>query len=277
MKTKIMKHPPFRVHSHMFFIVGAAFIFFLVCAAVYADDINRRDDGDGLGDESSTKSASSGSGHVCAECKPFYAAPSGRPERTTSEHAKDAEVAAVELDLSSGAKSRAKQGSTSAPAFRCPETAPVTEALTGAGLINLFVSLEIVTVEKAMEACSSLPREPILNIPAGDGAFRFLRPLAAGMAGPDVRELQRFLNTHGFVLSKEGMGSPGNETEVFGDLTVDALKRYQAAYSAEILDPEGLSAPSGVFGPRSINKANKILAADVRTRPSDARGPSALK
>ena len=153
-------------------------------------------------------------------------------------------------------------------AFRCPETTPGTEALTGAGLINLFVSLGIVTVEKAMEACRSLPREPISGIPTGDGAFRFLRPLAEGMAGPDVRELQRFLNAQGFPLSQEGSGSPGNETEVFGDLTVDAVKRYQATYSSEILDPEGLSAPSGVFGLSSIKKANEILLAQIRSPKS---------
>jgi Putative peptidoglycan binding domain len=277
MRTMINKYAPFLFHPHVLSIVGAAFLPFLLGAAVYAEDINNRSDrGSILGDRLSTNRASAGSSHSCLECKPGYAA-SGEYDRMASGGTEDAEVAAMELDLSSGATGRAKEGSTSTPAFRCPETTPVTEALTGAGLINLFVSLGIVTVEKAMEACRSLARETISSIPTGDGAFRFSRPLAEGMAGPDVRELQRFLNAQGFALSEEGSGSPGNETEVFGDLTVDAVKRYQATYSAEILDPEGLSAPSGVFGPSSIKKANEILSARKYARPRDGHRPSALK
>jgi hypothetical protein len=42
-------------------------------------------------------------------------------------------------------------------------------------------------------------------------------------------------------------------------LTVEAVKRYQKTYAAEILDPEGLSSPSGIFGPSSVRKANRLL------------------
>ena len=41
--------------------------------------------------------------------------------------------------------------------------------------------------------------------------------------------------------------------------TVEAVKRYQKTYAAEILDPEGLSSPSGIFGPSSVKKANRLL------------------
>ena len=72
------------------------------------------------------------------------------------------------------------------------------------------------------------------------------------MRSDEVRRLQQFLNTHGFVLaSGTELGAPGYETDLFGLLTEDAVKRFQAAYAAEILAPVGLTAPSGFFGPSS--------------------------
>lgn len=170
------------------------------------------------------------------------------------------DVAAIELDLSADIRESVTERSNAGAAFRCPETAPVAGALTGPGLINMLFSLGMVTVEKARVACDALARGSRSGANAQDGArFRFSRPLSQGMDGPDVRELQRFLNTQGFVLSEQGGGSPGNETNFFGTLTVEAVKRYQKTYAAEILDPKGLSAPSGIFGPSSIRKANKLL------------------
>jgi peptidoglycan hydrolase-like protein with peptidoglycan-binding domain len=118
----------------------------------------------------------------------------------------------------------------------------------------------MVPAEKARLACDALAKEDGARAHKQDeAAFRFSRTLSKGMAGPDVRELQRFLNGHGFVVSGEGDGSPGNETDAFGALTVEAVRRYQKAYAAEILDPEGLSSPSGIFGPSSVRKANRLL------------------
>lgn len=249
-------------------LVGASFLSFLPCAAVYAEGVNNgSDQGSILGNHLSTSGAWAGSNHFCVECKLGHAASSGGKDRYEHEgmgggSAGYREVAATELDLSSGATTPATERSTSTTAFRCPDATPVTGALTGAGLINLFVSLGMVTTEKARAACVALARETRSSTPAQDGAsFRFSRPLSKGMAGPDVRELQRFLNAQGFVLSEEGDGSPGNETDLYGALTVDAVKRYQRTYSAEILDPEGLSAPSGIFGPSSIKKANELMSA----------------
>ena len=79
------------------------------------------------------------------------------------------------------------------------------------------------------------------------------------MRSEEVRRLQQFLNTHGFALTTDGLGAPGNETDLFGLLTEDAVKRFQAAYAAEILTPVGLTSPSGFFGPSSIRQANALL------------------
>ena len=53
---------------------------------------------------------------------------------------------------------------------------------------------------------------------------------------------------------------PAVETDLFGLLTEDAVKRFQATYAAGILVPVGLTAPSGFWGPSSIKKANALLS-----------------
>jgi peptidoglycan hydrolase-like protein with peptidoglycan-binding domain len=54
---------------------------------------------------------------------------------------------------------------------------------------------------------------------------------------PDVKRLQIFLNTHGFPVSSDGPGSPGNEVEHFGPSTKVALEKFQKAHSMEITMP----------------------------------------
>lgn len=44
-----------------------------------------------------------------------------------------------------------------------------------------------------------------------------------------VKDLQVRLNKLGFFISKTGAGSPGNETDNFGKLTENAVKRFQTA------------------------------------------------
>ncbi len=76
----------------------------------------------------------------------------------------------------------------------------------------------------------------------------FYRDLQVGDVGEDVRSLQKYLNTHGFVISSVGIGSPGNETTTFGPATRSALIQFQQS--------KGISPASGYFGPltRSLMK-----------------------
>jgi hypothetical protein len=57
----------------------------------------------------------------------------------------------------------------------------------------------------------------------------------------DVEMLQKYLNAKGFVLSQNGVGSPGNETEKFGALTWKELEAFQESV--------GIVPASGYFGP----------------------------
>lgn len=150
---------------------------------------------------------------------------------------------------------------TSSTPFRCAETGAVTGELSGAGLVNLLVSLGIIPSGKAKTACDALMSEASTPMGASADSFRFTVPLRKGERSPEVRRLQQFLNTHGFaVASGNELGAAGHETDLFGLLTEDAVKRFQAAYAAEILAPVGLTTSSGFFGPSSMKKANALLS-----------------
>lgn len=76
---------------------------------------------------------------------------------------------------------------------------------------------------------------------ARDLSSVFTRTLRFGAKGDDVKALEVYLNSHGFVIAAHGRGSPGNETNTFGSLTRLALMKFQAAH--------GISPASGIFGP----------------------------
>ena len=81
-------------------------------------------------------------------------------------------------------------------------------------------------------------------------SFTFIRDLTIGSIGNDVKQLQEFLNTHGFVIAKTGPGSSGNETTIFGKLTKTALIKFQKA--------NNISPAVGYFGPKTRLKINEL-------------------
>jgi hypothetical protein len=103
---------------------------------------------------------------------------------------------------------------------------------------------------------------PQQNIPASvvpKSGQSFTRTLKLGMTGADVKQLQIFLNTQGFTVAKKGAGSPGHETTTFGPATKAALMKFQLAHKKEILDPQGLKSPTGVFAAGSMKVVNAIV------------------
>ncbi len=71
----------------------------------------------------------------------------------------------------------------------------------------------------------------------------FPRDLDVDYMGLDVRVLQTFLNTHGFPVASSGMGSPGEETDYFGERTRLALAAFQETHH--------ISPAAGYFGPKT--------------------------
>ncbi len=100
-----------------------------------------------------------------------------------------------------------------------------------------------------------LPQAPVPTSPIP----QFTKALILGMTDPSVKNLQIFLNTHGFPLAKTGLGSPGKETNFFGALTKLAVIRFQEAHAKEILVPQGLIKGTGFFGIGTRTLVNAIL------------------
>ena len=79
----------------------------------------------------------------------------------------------------------------------------------------------------------------------------FVNDLKLGMTHPDVKRLQVFLNTHQCIVSTSGNGSPGNETDYFGEKTRLALVKFQKL--------NGIQPAVGYFGSITRAKVNSIL------------------
>ena len=60
--------------------------------------------------------------------------------------------------------------------------------------------------------------------------------LHLGSVGNGVQQLQTILNYFGTFLAPTGAGSPGNETQYFGQRTFNALKNFQKTFGLEKVD-----------------------------------------
>lgn len=87
-----------------------------------------------------------------------------------------------------------------------------------------------------------------MNAAAGAVSGLFTKDLRHGTVSNDVKLLQKFLNAHGYTISKSGAGSPGKETNVFGLATKDAVVRFQKANS--------IKPANGSFGPLTRKAVN---------------------
>ncbi len=106
----------------------------------------------------------------------------------------------------------------------------VTSIKTQKDFIAFLVSVGIISQESSQKA------EALIK----SFSNTFTRNLSVGVTGDDVKELQKYLNSKGFLVSKQGTGSLGKETNLFGPSTKQALARFQSYY--------GLPA-TGYFGP----------------------------
>ena len=80
-------------------------------------------------------------------------------------------------------------------------------------------------------------------------APQFTRDLPFGVVHPDVKRLQKYLNSKGFTVARTGAGSVGKETEFFGVLTKVALSQFQKT--------NGITPAVGYFGPITRDYINK--------------------
>lgn len=67
----------------------------------------------------------------------------------------------------------------------------------------------------------------------------FTRNLKVGDIGADVKRLQQFLNSNGYIVSTSGPGSIGQETTKYGTFTKNVLKKYQSDHVDIKTKPDG--------------------------------------
>jgi peptidoglycan hydrolase-like protein with peptidoglycan-binding domain len=81
---------------------------------------------------------------------------------------------------------------------------------------------------------------PLITAESNPGSVAITRNLYQGISGEDVRTLQKILNANGYIISKTGLGSLGNETTYFGQATKAAVIKFQIA--------KGISPAAGYVG-----------------------------
>ncbi len=91
--------------------------------------------------------------------------------------------------------------------------------------------------------------------------YNFDKNIYPGENSKRVKALQVFLNQNKRTLIAEnGLGSKGYETEYFGKLTKKAVMRFQTLFKKKILEPIGLTNPTGIVGPSTRKVMNEITA-----------------
>ncbi len=88
---------------------------------------------------------------------------------------------------------------------------------------------------------------PVVGTKVSAG-MKFNRSFTVGSAGADVKSLQKFLNSNGFIIATTGVGSVGKETTTFGGLTKVALIKFQIANG---VITKATDQGAGVVGPKT--------------------------
>ncbi len=92
------------------------------------------------------------------------------------------------------------------------------------------------------------------------GSETFVSNLKIGSQGKEVLLLQKVLNQDvDTLLTQNGSGSAGNETQMFGMLTHNAVIRFQEKHKEEILSPQNLSNGTGIVGVKTRAVLNRLL------------------
>jgi peptidoglycan hydrolase-like protein with peptidoglycan-binding domain len=88
----------------------------------------------------------------------------------------------------------------------------------------------------------------------------FLTPLEIGDENHNVQQLQEFL------ISLPNIYPEKLVTGYFGSLTKQAVMRFQLKYKKDILEPVGLSKPTGYVGQSTLNKLNQLSSCYKTTK-----------
>ena len=110
------------------------------------------------------------------------------------------------------------------------------------------------------DANNTFDPEPYFNGKYAADLRPFPRDLFVGSTGEDVKLLQKLLNSDVDTrIALQGLGSPGKETDSFGQLTKNAVQKFQSKYN--------LAKPGGSnYGVTDLVTRNKLQELLDRTR-----------
>jgi hypothetical protein len=123
--------------------------------------------------------------------------------------------------------------------------------VSGAALKKTQLPTSLQKNSLAAEATTSLS-----NTTASGTPPFFTKTLVLGSIGNEVILLQKFLNTHGFLVATSGPGGAGNETSRFGKATEKALMAYQCSKKI-ICEGSPTSTGYGMVGKTTRKYLNK--------------------
>ena len=97
------------------------------------------------------------------------------------------------------------------------------------------------------------------NIKTTSSKF-FIKPIKFKTRSEEVKTLQQILNQDSDTqIAQQGAGSPGNETNYFGSLTVKAVKKFQCKHNIICKGSETITG-WGSLGPKTRAKLNEIAS-----------------
>jgi len=123
----------------------------------------------------------------------------------------------------------------------------------------LFFSLTFALLSVLGRFASEIP-----FVSAEEGVKIFNKDLKIGDNSEDVKLLQKFLNKNPATkISSSGAGSSGNETYFFGQLTKNAVIKFQEMYAPDVLQSFGLKSGTGFVGTATRLKLNSVIKTDA--------------
>jgi peptidoglycan hydrolase-like protein with peptidoglycan-binding domain len=129
-------------------------------------------------------------------------------------------------------------------AFLFLSSATFAEAQQVAASSDYYVAPGVKRVKTSVTVV--LPKERVLSL----SETVLLKDLAFGATGQDVRYVQEFLADQGYKVKVSG---------IFGRKTRLALRNFQEAHKAEILDPMGMTRGSGDLDSPTRSLINRML------------------
>ena len=169
-----------------------------------------------------------------------------------------------------GSSSSSAGGGSTAVTTSQTTLAPTTvysSGLTGSQITSILDLLKAFAVDQSTLATvqgvltgiavPSQTTTPSAGSPQAGSGQAYIRNLSTGSEGEDVRALQQFLNTHGYVITTGDDGAPGRETTYFGLLTEAALKRFQCAEQI-VCAGDLASTGFGNFGPATRARVESL-------------------